>query len=273
MRNCWVAILLLVSALSLAAQEFTDSQWLALRPPRIIFSAELGYSQVRDSYLSPVTYDGPHFSVGLEHHQVAGFGHGRWVRQLNVDFAYDYGTNPAGNHHEHTLMVEARWSPMRRWDNALWHQVSVSVGPMIGARGGAIYNPHNSNNVVAGHGHLAIGAQGSAEWSTHLWRRTIDLRYQATVPVVGVFFSPDYDEAYYEIYLGNHSGLAHCGWWGNRLDLGHSITADVHFGSTILRLGYRGTWHRSDVNHLKARTMSHSLVIGLGGDFLSVKLR
>ncbi len=82
-------------------------------------------------------------------------------------------------------------------------------------------------------------ATGYVCWSGSLGRLPLSLRYQPVLPVVGAFFAPDYGELYYEIYLGNHSGLAHCGWWGNYFALENLLTADLRLGSTTLRIGYK----------------------------------
>lgn len=254
-----------------AAATLSDSVADSLRPPRVTFTLGVGQMRVRDTYLSPVTYIGPEVSLGYEHHQVCGFGSGNWVRQLNVGMDYAYADNPAGNHHEHALVVSGQWTPMRRWRHVWWQPLTLTAGPMISARGGVLYNTSNSNNVASAHAQIATGVMGSIRWSMQLWGKDIDLRYQASLPALGVFFAPDYDEAYYEIYLGNHSGLANFGWWGNRFDLSHELTADVHLGGTILRLGYRGEAHRSDINHIKVRQFGHQLVVGLGLDFITLK--
>ena len=144
---------------------------------------------------------------------------------------------------------------------------------MYSLRGGVLYNEHNSNNVVSARIHWNVGAMGQAIYNTHIKRLPITVRYQAALPVAGVFFSPDYDEAYYEIYLGNHSNLAHFGWWGNRFDLDHQVTADFRLGGTTLRVGYHGTIERSWARHLNTHITTHGIVIGLGGEFLSLPSR
>ena len=110
-----------------------------------------------------------------------------------------------------------------------------------------------------------------ASYGVKLLGVPITLRYQATLPVAGAFFSPEYEESYYEIYVGNHSGLAHFGWWGNRFDMTNLLTADLHLGSTVLRLGYRNRIETSWINHLNTQIFTHAAVIGVGGEWLSLR--
>jgi hypothetical protein len=134
---------------------------------------------------------------------------------------------------------------------------------MAQLRAGIVYDEVNSNNPVTVRAHANLGAAGMAWLDTRMWRLPVTLRYQMQLPVMGVFFAPEYDESYYEIYLGNHKNLAHLGWWGNRLDITNYLGADLHLGKTILRLGYRNRLEHWTVNNLHVHDFSHSLVLGI----------
>ena len=241
-----------------------------LRPVISMFSAQYGHASDLDTYISPVKYGGHAVALAYEAQQATGFDPQRWTRQLSLETDYAYLHNPAGNHTAHSLMVDARWGMMRRWKEVFTPKLQFQLGGETQLRGGILYNEHNSNNVVSARIHWNVGLMGQAIYNTHIKRLPITLRYQASMPVVGVFFSPDYDEAYYEIYLGNHSNLAHFGWWGNRFDLDHMLSADLHLGNTILRIGYRNRINTSWINNINSRSIAHYLVIGIGGEFLNV---
>ncbi|MDE7407810.1 MAG: hypothetical protein K2M76_05260, partial [Muribaculaceae bacterium] len=69
----------------------------------------------------------------------------------------------------------------------------------------------------------------------------------------------------------NHSGLAHCAWWGNYFRLDNLVTADWQLGNTSsLRLGYRGEVFTTRVCGITTRSFVHSLVIGVSGQWISV---
>ncbi len=250
------------------AQDSNDEK--PLRPVASMFSAQYGHSSLLDSYLTPVKYGGHAMAIGYEAQQATGFSPTHWNRQLSLEVDYDYTHNPAGNHTMHALMLDARWALMHRWSNAITPGLHLLLGGDTQFRGGVLYNANNSNNVVSARIHWNVGIMGQAIYNTHIKRLPITLRYQASIPVVGVFFAPDYDEAYYEIYLGNRSNLAHMGWWGNRFDLDHMLLADLQLGGTILRIGYRNRFSTSWINHISTRDIAHYLVIGIGGEFLSV---
>ena len=242
----------------------------SLRPVASMFSAQYGHASILDSYLTPVKYGGHAMAINYEAQKATAFSPQQWTWQLSLGLDYDYTHNPAGNHTMHSLMVDARWAMMHRWSNVLTPGLQLQLGGNTQLRGGALYNANNSNNVASARIHWNVGLSGQAIYNTHIKRLPITLRYQASVPVVGAFFAPDYDEAYYEIYLGNRDNLAHFGWWGNRFDIDHMLSADLHLGNTILRIGYRNRISTSWINNISTRDIAHYLVIGIGGEFLNV---
>ena len=225
-----------------------------------MFMVDAGYASIHDSYLTPITYDG--IDLGLAYEVSRACKQGRWQWQLNVGADYNYVENPAKNNDLMKLMGDLSFNMQRRW--AVTGKMSLTAGPMTQLRAGIVYNDVNSNNPVTVRAHWNVGVAAGADLHTRLWRKPITLRYQVQLPVAGVFFAPEYDESYYEIYLGNHKNLAHLGWWGNRLDMTHYLGADLHLGKVTLRLGYRARLEHWNVNHLKVHDVTHSLVLGIG---------
>ncbi|MBQ1610631.1 MAG: DUF3316 domain-containing protein [Muribaculaceae bacterium] len=241
-----------------------------VRPVHYTMMGEVGHASLLDSYLTPITYTGLNLGLGFEHFQATGFNPDKWVRELELGADYSYVENPVGNHEMHSLMGEARWSLMRRWRDVPARRLQLMAGPMVNFRGGILYNANNSNNVVSARIHFAVGVQAAAVYNTRLFSHPLALRYQLSLPVLGAFFSPEYDEAYYEIFVGNRRHLAHLGWWGSRFDMNNLVTADWRLGGTILRVGYRCRIEKSWVSHIDTRAVTHAVVIGLGGEILNL---
>ena len=228
-----------------------------------MFTLDIGYASIHDSYLTPVTYSGTDVALGYEAMRATRFSPGTWLWQLQVAANYNYTENTAGNNELHKLVGDVSFDMQRQWRGVIANRLDLSVGPMTQLRAGVIYNPANSNNTVTARAHWNVGATGMVTWKTRLSRLPITLRYQMHLPVAGVFFAPEYDESYYEIYLGNHKNLAHLGWWGNRLDMTNYLGADLHLGKTALRVGYRTRLEHWNVNHLHVHDVTHSLVLGV----------
>lgn len=227
-----------------------------------IFTVDAGYASIHDSYLTPITYDG--MDLAIQYEAMRSIRNDQWLWQLQVGADYNYVENDARNNELYKLMGDITFDMQRQWRQLIAQRVNVSVGPMTQLRAGIIYNDANSNNPVSVRAHWNVGITGMATMDTHMWRLPVTLRYQAQLPALGVFFAPEYDESYYEIYLGNHRNLAHLGWWGNRLDMTHYLGADLHLGKTTLRIGYRTRLEHWSVNHIKVHDVTHSLVLGIG---------
>ncbi len=249
---CLPFILLLFSGLSAVGQERVS-----------MLTVDAGYATIHDSYLTPITYDGLDLAIGYEAVRPLKARPDTWLWQLQVGADYNHVENPARNNHLDKLMGDITFDMQRQWRQLIAHRVDLSVGPMTQLRAGIVYNEVNSNNPVSVRAHWNVGATAMAAWHTRLFHKPITLRYQVQLPVAGVFFAPEYDESYYEIYLGNHEGLAHVAWWGNRLDMSHYLGADLHLGKTALRLGYRTRMEHWSVNHLHVHDVTHSLVLGV----------
>lgn len=236
-----------------------------------MFMVDAGYASVHDSYLTPITYEGLDLAMTYEAMRPTRFSPDKWLWQLQVGADYNHVENDARNNHLDKLLGDISFDMQRQWKGVIARRMNLSVGPMTHVRAGIIYNPVNSNNMVSVRAQWNVGVTGMATYNTRLWRKSITLRYQAQLPVAGVFFAPEYDESYYEIYLGNHRNLAHLGWWGNRIDMTNYVGADLHLGKTTLRLGYRMRLEHWSVNNLKVHDVSHSLVLGIGTSFQTTR--
>ncbi len=228
-----------------------------------IFTIDAGMGSLRDTYISPITYDGYHQRIAYANTHCNSLS--RWTRTLEGGIDYELTHNPAGNHTMHALIADFKWANMRLLKWRPWRQCAFKVGPMAQFRGGVLYNTNNSNNVVSARVHMAVGVNAMAAYHTLLSHKKLSITYEMTLPVMGAFFSPEYDEPYYEIYVGNHKNLAHFGWWGNRFDITNYLFADYQIGShTVMRIGYRNRVECSRVCHITTRSISHAFVIGFG---------
>ena len=157
------------------------------------------------------------------------------------------------------------------WRAAMPYGFTLAAGGQAQADIGVLYLPRNANNPASAKASITLGATGMAVWNGKLGRLPVTFRYMPRLPLVGAFFSPDYDELYYEIWLGNHSGLAHCAWPGNYFRLDNLLTADLHFGATTLRVGYRFEYFTSKAGDIVSRTANHSFVIGIATELISLR--
>lgn len=242
-----------------------------LRPVRSAFMLDAGSSHMLDTYLSPLKYTGWHAAFSYERVQAMKFSPEKWRQKLDLGVEINGGDNPAKNATMLYGNISASWAMSRLW--RLPYRLRASVGGRLEGNLGGMYNARNSNNPAAVKADIAIGATASLGWDVRLRRLPVTFRWQTSMPLMGVFFSPEYDELYYEIYLGNHHGLAHFGWPGNLFRWDNLVTADLGLGNTSLRLGFRSRIYSTEINHITTRNFSYAFVIGVVTDWLSVSPR
>lgn len=253
------------------ATDKLSTEETVLRPVSSAFMVEAGSTHLLDTYLSPLKYTGWHFGFDYERIQAMKFSPGRWRQRLNIGIEVNRGQNPARNASLLYGNIAASWSMSHIW--RLPHRLSVAAGGTAGADLGGMYNDRNSNNPASLKADIYLGATAAIGWDMNLWRLPVKLRWQTSIPLLGMFFSPEYDELYYEIYLGNSHGLLHCGWPGNLFRWDNLVTADLGLGGSCLRLGFRSRIFSSEVNHITTRNFSYAFVIGVVTDWLSVSPR
>lgn len=267
MRKSLLSIIALIATINTHAVN-DEGESEPIRPVYASYALKAGNSHRADTYLSPIKYSGWQTGFLYERIQAMKFNPENWVMQLKLGIDLDCTTNLVGNSDMWFAGVNASWGMMRRWK--LPCGFSTGIGPAIGLNAGCLYLERNGNNPASAKVSLTADASGYIAWNGSLLNIPLTVRYEGRLPVIGAFFSPDYGELYYEIYLGNHSGLAHCAWWGNYIRYDHQLTADLHFGSTSLRIGYCGQLFSSKVNDIVTRTFSHGAIIGISGEWISL---
>ncbi len=272
-----LTLLTLLAACGISsAQSATDSCASAdspsspevLRPVVSAYTLGIGSSHLRDTYLTPLGYSGWTAGIGYERFQAMKFDPERWIMRLcaSVDLASD--DNPARTATMWSIGFRPSWAMMRRFRPV--RGLTLAAGGIARGDLGVIYLARNSNNPASVKASVTIGATAMATYNITVGRLPITLRCQPTFDLIGAFFSPDYDELYYEIWLGNHSGLCHCAWPGSFVHLENLLTADLRFGATNLRLGYRFDLLSTKTSGIISRSVSHQFVIGIATEWLSV---
>lgn len=228
----------------------------------------IGSSDVLDTYLTPLDYRGFHLSLLNERLQIAAFGKGNWVNQQKVWAEYSSNDNEAQNGLVATGFIGYSWGTM--WRRQIADGLTVMAGPYAGADAGFIYNLRNGNNPASAKISVEAGASLMGVYQLNVFPKfPITFRYQASLPVMSVFFSPHYEQSYYEIFsLGNTDGIVRFGSFHNRFDMNNYFTADFPIGAINLRIGYLNKIHNTHVNDIKTRRISNSFLIGFSKEFL-----
>lgn len=223
----------------------------------------IGKSFLSDSYLSPLTYDGISFLLMHERIHATPYCNNQLLLQEAFFIETAVTKNPTSSAKEYYGNLHCSVNGLYPFLRA--KKLRLLAGAGWNAALGGIYNIRNSNNP----GSLKLSTNlNLAAMAVYNWR-ICTFRWQLSTPVVGVFFSPEYGQSYYEIGLvKNGSGTIHLGSLHNQRRVHNYVTVDVALKNNTLRFGYRSDLYNTKVNGLITSIVSHHFVVGVAFESL-----
>lgn len=261
--------LLLLSVVLWPGKMLGDDTQSLLRPVTSAYTFNWGQAQVADTYLSPLIYNGWNVGFSYSRMQAMKFSPQKWVMELTIGVNGSRTRNKAKNAVYWQGELNAEWAMMHRWRFPF--RLTVGVGGFTGIQAGAIYTTRNGNNPVAAKGSWFLGPKAYATYGFRIRKTPALVRWEGSMPAIGMFFSPQFGELYYEMYLGNRKGLIHPAWFGNFVKLNNEVSIDFNFGSAALRVGYKSTIYSTQVNHITTRIVTNSLMLGVVTEWMSLR--
>lgn len=221
----------------------------------------LGSTHQLDTYLSHLNYSGYQVSLLRETLRMTRLAGHRISFQTLWQGTFSHSTN--------LLSTSTDWGGHVGYD-ALWHYnwtplpgLRLLAGGAVGADAGFLYNSRGGNNPAQGRFCLDLSASLMAVYRFRLWGADLGLRYQANMPALGVLFSPQFGQSYYEIGEGHLHGNVCFSHPGNAFSLWQQLTLDVPLARHVtLRAGYLCDIRQSHVHHIKVHDRSHSFMVG-----------
>ena len=229
----------------------------------------VGMSSVLDTYISPRTYKGEEirYISQTELLKSTRFFNPLWQHQASIS----YVSNAVKTNKEVHALYHLTFS--------LQHSISLhhspfmlQVGPMVDTALGFIYNPQNSNNPAQAIAHLNVGVFAQSSYAFKVGKMPFSLHYQCSAPLIGVMFSPNYGQSYYETFskgVYNHNIV--CTTPFNRPSFYHLLSLNLSLSNTTLQLCYAGNHLQSEVNKLRSAIHSHSIMVGFVKHFQLIR--
>lgn len=230
-----------------------------------------GYRHALDTYLSQENYTGTEVRLLRENMRMTRIMNGCVSVQnmMQGNFAYMHSRSEDGKELSGLFDWNATW----HYNHQICPALRLQLGGGIGFHGGFVYNMRNGNNPAQARLSTDINLSAAAIYKLRLAGKTIALRYQAEVPLIGLMFSPNYGQSYYEIFsLGHYDHNVCITHPFQALTFNQLLTADIPFNRIgTFRIGYLGAIRQHRVNKLKIHDWSHLLLIGYVKNFYLVK--
>lgn len=221
-----------------------------------------GHNNTFETYLSPLEYEGPEVRFAYETMRMTRLMDGNVSAQNLFQLHASYTEDISQTNHTYGGLVN--------WSYALHYQfrpakgLKILFGPMLDLNAGVVYNRRNSNNPAQAKAYGGLGASGMLIYRFRIKNYPLTVRWQANLPLLGVMFSPEFGESYYEIFsLGNGGRNVVFTSLHNNPSLRQLLTLDFPVGNTVMRVGYVCDLQQAKVNNLKSHTYSHDFMIGV----------
>lgn len=230
----------------------------------------IGYASVYDTYLSPQEYTGMDFRIARESIRMTKLLDGNVSLQNFFQANVAYTHNKPDNNNTFSGLVN--WNYGLHYQFRLTHNFKLLAGALGDFNGGFVYNLRNSNNPASARAYINLDASGMAIWQIRVRNHPMTLRYQANVPVLGVMFSPNYGQSYYEIFtLGNKDGVIRMTSLHNQPSIRQMFSADFPVGNTKLRFMFLWDIQQSKVNMIETHTYGYVFMLGVVKDLYRIK--
>lgn len=230
-----------------------------------------GSVNILDTYLSPEKYRGTEFrfvSHTSRPTRCKGFSQ-ILIHQGNMSLS----DNRADNNSEIAGTYNFQYAWRYNWD-FLANRLHVEAGAGADLLLGFLYNTRNGNNPAQAKAAVNIAPSAAVAYCFTAWKRPFVLRYEASVPLVGVMFSPHFGQSYYEIFNeGNYDHNVVATTFATTPSLRQMVGIDFSLWHTWFRVAYLADWQQSDVNSIKYHSYSNMIMIGITRHFSITKYR
>ena len=221
-----------------------------------------GPSRILDTYISQEKFSGVGFTYLYIYDGRKPGKH--WQNTIEHEVDLSKSKDRSGN----ISMLEGNynlyWGRYRQWllcDNRL----KLQAGGLANANLGFLYDMSSSNNPAQARLALNIMPSGIATYRFTLGQQRFSLRYELNLPLLGIMFSPNYGQSYYEIFTrGNYDRNVVPTTFVSAPNFRQVLTLDWELSTRwALRIGYLGNYQQADINHLKQHIYTHRVLLGI----------
>ena len=243
-------------------------------------SYQLGFgpTQMLDTYLSQEKFRGTGLTFLTTTERYGSYAdYDKWRTLIQHQLSLSTANDRSGMRDELQGDYSFFVGRVRHWQAFTWHNyhnaVYVEAGAMLNGNLGFIYNTSNSNNPAQARLSLNLMPVAAANCHVNLFKRRLEMRYELNLPLVGLAFSPNYGQSYYEIFsLGNYDHNLVPTTFVSAPSVRQQLTVDYQlWRNASLRIGYLGDYQQLRVNQLKSHVVHHRVMVGYVHYFTHIK--
>lgn len=253
------AITLFTTSTSVLAQD-------TLRNNKVITNTQMlgiGTVNALDTYLSPEEYTGTELRYAS--HSVRENG-----SKLSRELIHQAQILSVHNRKENNNNLGGFYNFQYNWQYIVgtWSlgegKLLLKAGGGVDTRLGFLYNMRNSNNPAQAYAQLNISPNAVAAYRFRFRNIPFQLRYEVQAPLLGLTFSPNYGQSYYEIFTrDNYDHNLIVTTPVSAPSLRQMLTLDFTLRHTTFRIGYLGDYQQAKINHLRQHVWSNLFIFGI----------
>jgi len=222
----------------------------------------IGGTNVLDTYLSNEHFNGLGISFlsAIERQKPEK----RWSTLIEHEANFSTVNDRVGSKSEMEGAYNFYWGKLYCWQ-LLDGRLTLQAGGLGNISLGFIYNTANSNNPAQARAHLNLMPTGAATYRFTLFKKKMTARYELSLPLCGIQFSPNYGQSYYEIFSrGNYDHNIVPTTFVSAPEWRQMLTLDAQLSQHItLRAGYLGNIQQSKVNNIRQHIWTHRFLVGI----------
>ena len=135
----------------------------------------VGFTNLLDTYLSPMEYTGPEIRVFRENMRKTKYMDSKVSRQSIFQANASLTENKIGSGSEFAFL--ANWNLAYHYQFRIHENLKLMAGPNLDLNGGMVYNLRNSNNPVNAKAYANLGTSGMAIYQFRVKEHPFVLRY------------------------------------------------------------------------------------------------
>ena len=222
----------------------------------------LGGTELLDTYISQEHFTGAGLTYLYTREKIQEDR--RWNSFIEHEVSLAFAEDRSGN----MTMIQGDY-------NLYWgryYRLPLLDGRLVLQGGGAanlclgyLYDTTTSNNPAQARASLNVMPSAIISYAFPLFKKPGFIRYEANLPLVGVMFSPNYGQSYYEIFnRGNYDHNIVPTTFVSAPNFRQQIYLEWQTSAKwAFRIGYLGNIQQAAVNNLKQHVYTHRVMIGI----------